>query len=56
LDPAAVQAKLAEAYGDQPWMPVAEVPAEGFTGTWYGLKSFAVPGDLAVDAPGHWAK
>jgi ribose transport system substrate-binding protein len=56
LDPAAVQAALAESYGDQPWMPVAEVPAEGFTGTWYGIKSFAVPGDLAVDAPGHWAE
>jgi ribose transport system substrate-binding protein len=56
LSPADVQAKLAEAYGEQPWMPVAEVPASGFTGTWYGIKSFAVPGDLAVDAPGHWAQ
>jgi ABC-type sugar transport system substrate-binding protein len=56
MTPDQVQTEMQKAYGDQPWMPVFDIPVSGFTGAWYGIQSFAVPGDLAVDADGHWAK
>ena len=55
LTPDQVQQEMKKVYGDQPWMPVVNIPVNGFTGTWYGTQSFGTPGDLAPDAPGHWA-
>jgi ribose transport system substrate-binding protein len=58
-DPSAVQEAMMAAYGEQPWMPISQMPATvqpEFKGVWYGINSFAVPGEVAVDAPGHWAK
>ncbi|MDR3069550.1 MAG: sugar ABC transporter substrate-binding protein [Propionibacteriaceae bacterium] len=51
-----VQANMTAAYGEQPWLPVVDIPVNGFTGQWYGIQSFSTPGDLAPDAPGHWAE
>lgn len=55
LSPDQVQTEMQKVYGDQPWMPVTSLSVSGFTGTWYGIQSFATPGDLAPDAAGHWA-
>lgn len=50
-----LQTELAKAYGKQPWMPVSSLTPVGFTGTWFGIQTFGVPADLAVNASGHWA-
>lgn len=56
LTPDTLQAELAKAYGDQPWMPIKSLEVNGFTGQWFGIQSFGVPADLAVGEPGHWAE
>lgn len=50
-----LQTELSKAYGQQPWMPVKSLTPVAFSGTWFGIQTFGVPTDVAVNAPGHWA-
>lgn len=55
MTPDQLQTELHGAYGKQPWMPLTSRDPVGFTGQWFSTRAFAVPGEVALNAPGHWA-
>ena len=40
---------------DVPWEPVEVLDRDDIAGPWYKTQAFAVPGDVPVDSPFHWA-
>lgn len=44
-----------DAWADKPWGPVEVTTRDDIEGPWYKTNAFAVPGDLPVDSPDHWA-
>lgn len=39
----------------KPWSPVEAASRDDIEGPWYKTQAFAVPADLPVDSPDHWA-
>lgn len=44
-----------EAWDGKPWAPVEVTTRDDIEGPWYKTQAFAVPADLPVDSPDHWA-
>jgi ABC-type sugar transport system substrate-binding protein len=44
-----------EGWESSPWSPVEVTTRDDIEGPWYKTQTFAVPGDLPVDSPDHWA-
>ena len=42
-------------WADAPWGPVKATTRDDMAGPWFATKAFAVPGDLPLDSPEHWA-
>ena len=44
-----------EIWDGKPWAPVEVTTRDDIEGPWYKTQAFAVPGELPVDSPDHWA-
>lgn len=54
LQPSSGIEQVAE-WSGKPWAPVEVATREDIKGPWYKTKAFAVPAQLPVDSPDHWA-